>query len=112
MPLRFDEPTRARYRARLLRKGKQIADELADVLAGKSNRTRPGELPLSAQKPGMRPEERLRAYLDHVDGCRKRLDAGDDRFGRCGICGTDLGPVALEQMPWADRCEACAAELG
>lgn len=112
MSLRFDPATRARYRKALLRKGKQIADELAALLAGKDRKPRTHELPSAAQKPGIRPEEALRVYLDHVDGCRGLLDAEDDRFGRCGLCGIDLGPVALEQMPWADRCQSCAPELG
>lgn len=112
MSLRFDHTARSRYRKVLLHKGKQIADELADVLAGKDKRLRMHELPSAAQKPGMRPEEKLRVYLDHVDGCRRLLDADDDRFGRCGLCDADLGPVALEQMPWADRCQACAPEPG
>jgi len=111
MSLRFDPATRARYRKALLRKGMQIADELAAVLAGKDRKPKTHEMPIAARKPGMRPEEKLRAYLDHVEGCRRRLDADDDAFGRCGLCGVDLGPVALEQMPWADRCQTCAPEL-
>ncbi|MCG8422616.1 MAG: hypothetical protein MJE77_32270 [Proteobacteria bacterium] len=112
MALRFDEQTRAHYRAGILRKGKQIAEALADVLAGKERRIQLRELPASGQKPGMRLEERLRAYLDHVEACRALLDASDDRFGRCRRCGVDLGELALAEMPWADRCPDCAAELG
>ncbi|WP_428265842.1 hypothetical protein [Haliangium sp.] len=113
MTLRLDDDTRARYRKALLRKGKAIADELADFLAGKRGRglLRTNLLPRSAHKPGMRPEERLRAYLEHVESRRRLLDAGDDRFGRCDVCGDDLGPAVLDQMPWADVCQACAAEF-
>jgi RNA polymerase-binding transcription factor DksA len=60
----------------------------------------------------MRPEERLRAYLDHVERCRELLDADDDRYGRCYTCGVDLGVPALDEMPWADRCQECAALPG
>lgn len=112
MALRFDAPTRRRLRRRLLAKGRAIADELADLLAGKGKRIRMSELPIFARKPGMRPEERLRAYLDHVEGCRILLDADDDRFGRCTVCQDDLGLVALSEMPWADRCEKCAPVPG
>ena len=107
MALRFDEPTRLRLRSRLLRKGRAIAEKLAELLAGKGGPVRLSDLPAFARKPGMRPEERLRAYLDHVENCRKLLDAGDDRFGRCTSCGEDLGLVALGDMPWADRCQKC-----
>lgn len=112
MALRFDAPIRKRLRTRLLRKGQAIATELAELLAGKGKRPRIDELPAFARKPGMRPEERLRAYLDHVETCRARLDADDDQYGRCQRCGADVGLPALEQMPWADRCTACAALPG
>lgn len=112
MTLRFDQSTRARYRAALLRKGGQIAGELAEILGGKKKRMPLGELPAAAQKPGMKPEERLRAYLEHVEACRRRLDAEDDAFGRCRTCNQDLGSVVLDQMPWADRCQECAPKPG
>jgi RNA polymerase-binding transcription factor DksA len=109
MSLRIDDaPTRARLRKALLRKGSAIATELADLLAGKGKKFDLQSLPAQARKPGMRPEERLRAFLDHVESCRKRLDADDDSYGRCQKCGVELGLPALEQMPWADRCQTCA----
>ena len=107
MSLRFDQSTSQRLRRALLRKGQAIATELAELLAGTGKGVQVAELPVSARKPGMRPEERLRAFLDHVEGCRQRLDADDDRFGRCTACQTDLGLVALTELPWADRCAAC-----
>lgn len=111
MALRLDEPTRTRLRRALLKKGQAIANDLATVLAGKGKKINLRELPVFAARPGMRPEERLRAYLDHVEKCRKLIDADDDRYGRCELCGTDLGLPALEQMPWADRCQPCASVL-
>jgi hypothetical protein len=111
MSLGLDAPTRARLRKALLRKGSAIAAELAALLAGKGKRLDIRELPAFARKPGMRPEERLRAYLDHVESCRRRLDAQDERYGRCLVCGVDIGLPALEQMPWADRCQTCAPLL-
>ena len=47
--------------------------------------------------------------LDQIDRRRALIDADDDRFGRCDICGVDLGAGALGEMPWADRCQAHAA---
>ncbi|HEY6178812.1 MAG TPA: hypothetical protein VIX73_30380 [Kofleriaceae bacterium] len=104
--MRFDPTTLAKLRRDLMRRGATLATLLADVLAGK----RPPELAaLLAQKPGKRPEEVLRLALDQVEARRTLLDAGDDRFGRCDVCGVDLGIAALGEMPWADRCPAHAA---
>ena len=108
MSLRFDQATRTRLRRGIMKKGHAIATELADVLAGNGGPINVSELPVFAAKPGMRPEEKLRAYLEHVESCRKLIDADDDRYGRCTHCQVDLGLVALEEMPWADRCQACA----
>ncbi|HET9624810.1 MAG TPA: hypothetical protein VFP84_25760 [Kofleriaceae bacterium] len=97
--MRFDPTTRARRRQALLDRGRT----LADVLAGK----RPPSLEaLLAQKPGARPEEVLRRALDQVERRRHLLDAGDDRYGRCDVCGAELTAVALDELPWADRCAA------
>lgn len=87
-------------RRHLMDRGRVLATLLADVLAGK-----PVAPPLGLPgKPGMKPEEKLRAALDQVEARRRLLDAGDDRFGRCTVCDLDLGTVALGEMPWADRC--------
>ena len=83
--MRIDPATLAHLRRDLMRRGATLAT-------------------LLAQKPGKRPEEVLRLALDQVEACRRLLDAGDDRYGRCGTCGTDLGVAALGEMPWADRC--------
>ena len=104
--MRIDPATLARLRRDLMRRGATLATLLAEVLAGKQP---PALAQLLAQKPGKRPEEVLRLVLDQVESCRKLLDADDDRYGRCGACGIDLGAAALGEMPWADRCPAHAA---
>lgn len=107
MALRFPSEQRDRLRRDLMKRGRNLATLLADVMGGK----RPPSLAaLLAQKPGARPEEVLRLALDQVEGRRKLLDADDDRFGRCDVCGTDLGDAALGEMPWADRCAAHSAQ--
>jgi RNA polymerase-binding transcription factor DksA len=107
MTLRLPPEQRASLRRDLMKRGRDLATLLSDVMAGK----RPPSLAaLLAQKPGARPEEVLRLALDQVEGRRKLLDADDDRFGRCDVCGTDLGDAALGEMPWADRCAAHAAQ--
>jgi RNA polymerase-binding transcription factor DksA len=100
---RFDPATLAKLRRDLMWRGRTLATLLSDVLAG----NHPPELAaLLAQKPGMRPEEVLRLALDQVERRRRLVDAGDDRYGRCDVCGADLGLAALAEMPWADRCTA------
>jgi RNA polymerase-binding transcription factor DksA len=103
--MRIDPVTLARLRRDLMRRGATLATLLAEVLAGKQP---PALAQLLAQKPGKRPEEALRLALDQVEACRKLLDAHDDRYGRCGRCGVDLGLAALGEIPWADRCHAHA----
>jgi hypothetical protein len=102
-----EELMRARLRRGLLDRGRVLATLLADVMAGKRIEARLGPLGIEG-KPGLRPEEKLRLALDQVEGRRRLLDAGDARFGRCDACGVDLGELALQEMPWADRCRAHA----
>lgn len=84
-----------------MKRGQVLATLLTEVLAGK----RPPQVEqLLAAKPGARPEEVLRLALDQVESRRILIDAGDDRYGRCDVCGEDLGLVALQEVPWADRC--------
>lgn len=104
--MRFDPDVRARLRRDLMRRGSTLATLLSQVLAGKQP---PDLAALLARRTGMRPEEVLRLALDQVEARRKLLDSGDDRYGRCDVCGVDLGAGALGEMPWADRCPAHAA---
>jgi RNA polymerase-binding transcription factor DksA len=105
MSIRFDAPALAAYRKHIMERGRTLATLLSQVLAGKLP---PAVTALLDAKPGKRPEEVLRLALDEVEARRKLIDAGDDRFGRCDICGVDLGADALLEMPWADRCHAHA----
>ena len=97
--LRFPPAFVAGRRRDLLRRGRVLADALADLLAGKH----PPALE-ELLRPGIRPEEAVRKALDQVERRRELLDAGDDRYGRCDVCGLDLGPTVLTDMAWADRC--------
>ena len=100
-----EDALRGRLRRGLLDRGRVLATLLAEVLGGKRIEARLGPLGVGG-KPGMRPEEKLRLALDQVEGRRHMLDAGDDGFGRCDECGVELGELALQEMPWADRCRA------
>ena len=105
--MRFDPATLTRFRRDIMRRGATLATLLGEVLAGK----RPPELAaLLAARPGKRPEEVLRLALDQIEARRALIDADDDRFGRCDVCGVDLGAAALGEMAWADRCAAHAAQ--
>jgi hypothetical protein len=106
--MRFDPDTRARLRRGLMRRGQTLATILAELLAGKDKRGALAVLGVEA-RPGMRPDELVRAALEAVEARRRLLDAEDDGFGRCETCGDDLGLPALGEMPWADRCRAHAS---
>lgn len=107
MSHRFPAEDRARLRATLMRRGLTLATLLSEVLAGKRP---PSVEKLLAAKPGMRPEEVLRLALEQVEARRRLLDAGDDAYGRCDVCGKDLGLPAMHEVPWADRCPQHAAQ--
>lgn len=107
--MRFDAETLARLRPVIMKRGQVLAEILSELLAGKGKKKELAAIGLD-DKPGLRPEERVRLALDQVESRRKLLDAGDDRFGRCDICGVDLGLVALQEYPWADRCTPHAGE--
>lgn len=106
--MRFSDDVRRRLRRALLDRGQVLATLLAEVLAGTASEARVRALLGNGGKPGMTPAEKLRWALDRVEARRKLLDAGDDRYGRCEICGEDLGELALGELPWADRCRAHA----
>ncbi len=105
--IRFDAETLATFRRGIMKRGHTLATLLADLLAGKRSPSAVDALGIG--KPGMRPEEAVRMTLDAVEARRRLIDANDDRYGRCDLCGEDLGAAALGEMPWADRCAAHAA---
>ncbi len=106
--MRFTEARTKELRRRLLERGRVLATLLGDLLAGKD---KPIELErILHGRPGIRPEEALRKALDQVERRRELLDRDDDRYGRCDVCGADLGSTVLEEMAWADRCELHSAQ--
>ncbi len=106
---RFDDSTRDRLRRGLQHRGLALATRLSELMAGGDAERVLRAFGLTA-KPGATPEELLRRALDQVEARRTLLDAGDDRYGRCDVCGVDLGAAALGEMPWADRCQAHAGQ--
>ncbi len=92
-----------KLRRQLLDKGKELADQLAALLAGQ----KPSGLDLLTAEPGETDEEKLRRYLGVVQGRIDALRAGS--YGKCESCGQEIPAEELAQLPWADRCGRCAA---
>lgn len=107
LPSRFDRELRKELHHKLLVRGSALATLLGDVLADKDRLAAIAAIGVEP-RPGIRPEELLRDALNQVERRRRLLDAGDDRYGRCDVCGVELSRTALEQLPWADRCQAHA----
>lgn len=102
----LDDETLARLRKQLMRKGRAIANKLADLKANKDVRLI--ELAnVRAAGPRQTPEERLRAYLDLIQSHREAIDSGDGTYGHCRDCGDFLGVYTLNDVPWATLCNAC-----
>ncbi|MCX5744106.1 MAG: hypothetical protein NT062_16580 [Proteobacteria bacterium] len=104
--MRFKPDELTRLRRGIMKRGQTLSTVLADLLAGKQH---PSMASILAAKPGLRPEEAVRKMLDEVEARRKLIDADDDAYGRCDVCGEDLGIYALGELPWADRCHAHAS---
>lgn len=94
----------ALLKRRLLNKGRDLAEKLSAMMAGKTVTLEE----ILSPKPGETKIERLRRYLDIVDGRIKAINAGT--YGNCFLCNAPLSYVELEQMPWAQYCAACAAK--
>jgi DnaK suppressor protein len=94
----------ATLKRHLLRKGRDLAEKLSEMMAGKQVRIED----IFEPKVGETPIERLRRYLDLVDSKIKAINAGT--YGSCFLCNQPLSYAELEQMPWAQYCVACAAK--
>lgn len=89
----------------LLKKGAEVNEKLVRLLNGEHVDLES----LIAGQPGERPVERLRRFLGLIDSKIQASRPGSHaRFGVCERCGTPLPFTELEQMPWAERCRACA----
>jgi RNA polymerase-binding protein DksA len=55
-------------------------------------------------------EESAEATLRQIDAALARLDAGT--YGRCRVCGREIGEERLEARPWTDLCIDDARKLG
>jgi RNA polymerase-binding transcription factor DksA len=92
------------WRKTLLRKGQDISDLLAALLAGKDVDL--GSLPLPGSGDDDK-ETRLRRFLEQIDRAVKCFGTG--WYGRCQVCDIELQPAALSEQPWISRCQTHAA---
>lgn len=46
--------------------------------------------------------DKLQAMLDEVTRAQEKLAEGS--YGRCDVCGADIGSGRLEARPWATHC--------
>ncbi len=95
----------ARLRLHLGRKGMEVNQKLTDVLAGMNATLATMKLP-GEGKPGEKPHERLRRFLDQIVRAQRRL--GTPAFGLCQDCGQPLPELALDEAPWTEQCRDCA----
>jgi RNA polymerase-binding transcription factor DksA len=92
----------ARLRRQLLKKGAEINEKLVALLNGKQINI------MEPLKPGETKEERLRRFLKLIDD--QLVAIRNKTYGKCVRCGDGLPFVHLEQIPWIDTCQVCAAD--
>jgi RNA polymerase-binding transcription factor DksA len=103
-PPLFTQDELGRLRRKLLAKGRDLAQELSELMAG----LKPKATDLLEAKPGETRIERVRRYLDLVDRKIKAVAAG--RYGLCDSCATPIPLVQLNELPWLERCAGCRAQ--
>ncbi|HEX9604920.1 MAG TPA: hypothetical protein VF973_14310 [Myxococcales bacterium] len=87
------------WRKQLLRKGQDVSDLLAALLAGKDVDL--ASLPLSGSADDG-DEARLRRFLEQIDRAVKCFGTG--WYGHCQICDVELSAAVLSEQPWISRC--------
>jgi RNA polymerase-binding transcription factor DksA len=107
--LELSDAQKENYRKALLKKGKEISDKLAKVLAGQNIRLE--NIPeRGLGESGLRPEEKLRAYLDLVMSKLRALNANNGTFGLCETCNLPLTTAELDNAAWATEHVSCLAK--
>ena len=97
---------KTRLRQDLLRKGADINAALTALLAGQNATLATIKLP-HEDKPGIKPKERLRLFLDQIIRAQRRLDTA--AWGQCVVCGEPFAEAALAETPWLEECPDCEA---
>lgn len=105
----FTDPARiAKWRQGLMHKGMEVNGQLTKLLANKNATLATMKLP-SEEKPGEKPEERLRRFLKQIIDAQRRL--GTPEFGKCQTCGVVLPVLAFDDTPWLQDCAPCTQKL-
>lgn len=101
------DPARVqRWSLDLGRKGMAVNQKLTTLLGKQDARLATLVLP-HERKPGATPIERLRAFLDQISDAQRRVHG--PQFGLCLRCAAPLLVAVLDETPWAELCDACAA---
>jgi hypothetical protein len=100
----FSPADRKRYQRELMKKGWAVNQKLTDVLAGKNVTLATTKLP-HEMKPGLKPEEKLRIFLDQIMRAQKRLQTPD--FGNCVQCQEPFPKGAIDDTAWLETCTDC-----
>ena len=67
-----------------------------------------GDLPLPQDAdPREPPLSRLRRFKETLQEALRQLERDEPRA--CGACGAPLPELLLDELPWADRCQACGS---
>ena len=106
---RFSKADLKRYRRELMRKGWEVNQKLTDLLAGKNVTMATTKMP-HEMKPGLKPEEKLRMWLDQIVRAQNRLQT--EEFGKCIECEVEFPKGAIDDVPWLETCNDCLAEEG
>jgi RNA polymerase-binding transcription factor DksA len=82
----------------------ELNEKLTKLLAGQNATLVTMKLPWE-EKPGEKPQEKLRRFLDVVSRAQKRL--GTEAWGLCIDCGAEVPEAVLDEVPWTERCRPC-----
>ncbi len=103
----MDQRRKTKLRQDLMRKGADVNAGLTRLLAGENATLATIKLP-DEDKPGIKPKERLRLFLDQIVRAQRRLDT--DEWGLCISCRSPFEEAALDEVPWLEECADCEAE--
>ena len=93
-------------RARINQKGWEVYQRITALRAGQDASLADLDLDGIGQVGESR-IERLERFLAQINAARTRLESPE--YGQCLGCGGALGDAALDELPWAEFCQACDA---
>ena len=100
----MDSTREQRHRRDLMRKGMSLNERLTELLANENMTLSSVEFP-HEQKPGLKPKEKVRMFLDQVIRAQRRLGTG--AWGLCVTCGGRFDEAMMDDTPWLEECRDC-----